>query len=143
MRQRAHRLLVILAIISGLILIASLFLPTMVVVFFLPPAGLVVDVGSIWGASKAVSFIVAAVLLPAIVAPCVAAKGRKWLLPLVVTALAMLTLALMTIQAILSGGKLWFGLTIVGYAALAMLALCTLSEAIVARRNTAANGPTC
>jgi hypothetical protein len=105
----------------------------MVVVFFLPPAGLVVDVGSIWGASKVLTFIVAAVLLPAIVAPCIAAKGRKWLLPLVVTALAILTLVFMTVQAVLSEGKLWFGLTVVGYAALAMLALCTLSEAIVAR----------
>ena len=141
MRQRPHRLLVILAIISGVILIASLFLPTMVVVFFLPPAGLVVDVGSIWSASRVLALVVAVLLLPAIFAPCFAAIGKKWLLPLVVTALATLTLALMTIQAILSGGKLWFGLTIVGYAALVALAFCTLSEAIVARCGTTPADP--
>ena len=141
MSRRPHRLLVILAIVSGLILIVSLFLPTMMVVFFAPPAGLVVDVGSIWGASKTLTFIVAGVLLPVIFVPCVAANGRKWLFPLVVTALALLTLAFMTIQTILSEGKLWLGLTIVGYAALAMLALCTLTEAIVARCGTTPADP--
>jgi len=45
----------------------------------------------------------------------------------------LVALALMTAPAVLSEGTLRLGLTIVGYAALAMLALCTLSEAIVAR----------
>lgn len=141
MRHRPHKLLVSLATTSGLILVASLFLPTLVVAFLLPPTGLMVGVGSIWSASKALTVAVAILLLPIIFAPCVAANGKKWLFPLAVTVMAMLTLVLMTIQAVLSGGKLGFGLTIVGQAALVAIGLCTLLEAIVARRSAAPAEP--
>lgn len=133
MECRSRKLVSALAVASGLVFVASLFLPTVVVAFFLPSTGLVMGVGSIWSASKALTLVVAGLLLPAIFAPCIATNGKKWLLPLAVAVLGMLALALMTVQAVFCGGELGFGLTIVGYAALVVLALCTLSEAIVAR----------
>ncbi len=142
MCHRPHKLLVMLATTSGLILVASLFLPTVMVALFLPPAGLMVGVGSIWSASKALTLVVVGLLLPAIFAPCVAANGKKWLLPLAVTTLTMLTLVLMTVQVVFLGGELGFGLTIIGYAALAVIGLCTLLEAIVARRSVTSAAPT-
>ena len=141
MYDKPRMALCLLAAGSGLLLTASLFLPTFAVGFFAPPAGPVAGVGSIWSASKALTLVVAGLLLPAIFAPCVAATGRKWLLPLAVTILAMLTLVLMTVQAVFLGGEVGFGLTLVGYAALVVLALCTLSEAIVARRSAASAEP--
>ena len=141
MYDKPRMALCLLAAGSGLLLTASLFLPTLVVALFVPPTGLMVGVGSIWSASKALTVAVAVLLLPAIFAPCVAANGKKWLLPLAVTALATLTLVLMTLQAVFPGGKSGFGLTIVGYAALVLIGLCTLLEAIVARRSTAPAEP--
>ena len=141
MCHRSRTVLCLLAAGSGLLLVASLFLPTLVVVLILPPAGLIAGTGSLWGASKALALIVAVVLLPIIVAPCFVLNGRRWMWPLVVAILATLTLVLMLIYNVfLADG---FGFTIIGLAAAGLLGVCTLAEAIAARRlaNTAARLP--
>ncbi|MBN2132083.1 MAG: hypothetical protein JW741_21460 [Sedimentisphaerales bacterium] len=124
----------LLAAGSGVLLVASLVLPTVVVFFFAPPAGLIFGVGSVWTASKVLTFIVGVVLLAPIVVPCFASEGRKWWLPLPVTVLA--TLALVGMLAVNFAETNGFGFTILGIVALALLSLCTLAEALVARRRT-------
>ena len=132
MYHRSRTVLCLLAAASGLLLVASLFLPTLVVVLILPSAGIIADTGSVWSGSKALALIVAVVLVPAIVAPCFTSIARRWMLPLLVTALAALALAFMLIYNVfLADG---FGFTIIGLAAIALLGVCTLAEAITARR---------
>lgn len=132
MCHRSRTVLCLLAVCSGLLLVASLFLPTSVVVLILPSAGIIADTGSVWSASKALALLVAVVLVPAIVAPCFTSIVRRWMLPLLVTALATLALAFMVIcNFFLANG---FGFTIIGLAAVALLGVCTLAEAIAARR---------
>lgn len=131
MCHRSRTVLCLLAAGSGLLLVTSLFLPTLVVVLILPFAGFIASTGSVWSASKALALIVAVVLLPIIVAPCFVLNGRRWMLPLVVTILATLALAFMLIHNVfLADG---FGFTIIGLAAVAMIGLCTLAEAMAAR----------
>lgn len=122
----------LLAAGSGLLLIASLLLPILVAFFFIPSAGPIFGVASVWKASKILTFIVGAVLLAPIVVPCFDSDGRKWWLPLVVTALAAVSLVcMMMVNFVVKSG---FGFTIFGIVGVALLALCTLAEALVARR---------
>ena len=132
MRGTSRTALHLLAAGSGLLLVASLLLPTVVVFFFAPPAGLIFGVGSVWTASKVLTFIVGAVLLAPIVAPCLASEGRKWWLPLPVTALAVLALVGMLVVNFAETNG--FGFTLFGIVAVALLGLCTLTEALVAHR---------
>jgi len=132
MYGKSRTALHLLAVGSGLLLVASLLLPTVVVFFFAPPAGLIFGVGSVWTASKVLTFVVGAVLLAPIVAPCFASEGRKWWLPLPITALA--TLALVGMLAVNFAETNGFGFTPFGIVPVALLGLCTLTEALVARR---------
>ena len=68
----------------------------------------------------------------AIFVPCFASDGRKWWLPLVITALAALSLVCMVVvNFVVKNG---FGFTLFGIVAVALLGLCILAEALVARR---------
>ena len=132
MYGKSRTALYLLAAGSGLLLIASLLLPILVAFFFIPSAGPIFGVASVWKASKILTFIVGAVLLAPIVVPCFASDGRKWWLPLVVTALAAVSLVcMMMVNFVVKSG---FGFTIFGIVAVALLGLCTLAEALVARR---------
>jgi len=132
MHGKSRTALYLLAAGSGVMLVASLVLPTVVVFFFAPPAGLIIGVGSVWTASKVLTFILAAVLLAPIVVPCLASEGRKWWLPLPITALA--TLALAGMLAVNFGETKGVGFTLFGIVPVVLLGLCTLAEALVARR---------
>ena len=132
MYSKSRMALHLLAAGSGLLLVASLLLPTVVVILIVPPTGMIIGVGSVWKASKVLTFIVGAVLLAPIFVPCFFSDGRKWWLPLAITALAALSLTCMVVvNFVVEDG---FGFTIYGIVAVALLGLCTLSEALVARR---------
>ena len=132
MYGKSRTALHLLAAGSGLLLIASLLLPILVAFFFIPSTGPIFGVASVWKASKILTFIVGAVLLAPIVVPCFDSDGRKWWLPLVVTALAAVSLVcMMMVNFVVKSG---FGFTIFGIVGVALLALCTLAEALVARR---------
>lgn len=132
MCHRSRTVLCLLAAASGLLLVASLFLPTVVVVLILPSAGVIAGAGSVWSGSKALALLVGVVLVPAILAPCFTSIARRWMWPLVVAILATLTLVLMLVYNVfLADG---FGFTLIGCAAVGLLGVCTLAEAIAARR---------
>ena len=131
MYGKSRTTLHLLAAGSGLLLVASLLLPMLVVVIFIPPAGPIFGVGSVWKASKILASIVGVVLLTPIFVPCFASDGRKWWLPLVITVLASLSLiCMLVVNFVVKNG---FGFTIFGIVAVALLGLCTLAEALVAR----------
>jgi len=100
MYGKSRTALHLLAAGSGVLLVASLVLPTVVVFFFAPP--------------------------------CLASEGRKWWLPLPVTALATLSLVGMLVVNFAETNG--FGFTLFGIVAVALLGLCTLAEALVAHR---------
>jgi len=132
MHGKSRAALYVLAAGSGLLLVASLLLPTVVVVLIASPHPPIIGVSSAWDASKVLTFIVGAVLLAPIFTPCVASDGRKWWLPLAITALATLSLVgMLVVDFTASNG---FGFTLHGIVAAALLGLCTLAEALVARR---------
>lgn len=66
-----------------------------------------------------------------IVVSCFASDGRRWWLPLAITALAALSLVCMPVMNFVLRNR--FGFTIFGIVAVAMLGLYTLAEALVAR----------
>ena len=132
MRDTSRKVLWLLAAGSGALLVASLVLPMVVVFFFAPPAGLIVGVGSMWTASKALTVVVVVLSLPLICTPCLASQGKRWWLPLPITAVALLAWVYMVLVNF--GETDGFGFTLFGIVAVALLGLCTLTEALVARR---------
>ncbi|MHC4750313.1 MAG: hypothetical protein ACYTFW_10605 [Planctomycetota bacterium] len=134
MYSKSRTALHLLAAGSGLLLVASLLLPTLVVVFIIPPAHVIVGVGSVWKASKVLTFIVGTVLLAPIFIPCLTSDGRKWWLPLAITALAVPSLVYMVVvNFVVRNG---FGFTIFSIVTVTLLGLCTLAEALVACRRS-------
>jgi len=140
MYGKSRTTLYLLAAGSGLLLIASLILPMVVVVFFIPPSGVFFGAGSVWKASKVLTFIVGVVLLAPIFVPCFASEGRKWWLPLAITALVVLSLVYMVVVNFVVKND--FGFTVFDIAALALLGVCTPADALVARRRAKPAPPT-
>ena len=140
MYGKSRTALHLLAAGSGLLLVASLLLPMLVVIIIAPPAGVIIGVASVWKSSKVLTFIVGAVLLAPIIVPCIASNGRKWWLPLAITTLA--TLALVCMVVVNFTVKNGVGFTLHGIVAVAFLSLCTLAEALVARRRANPAPPT-
>jgi hypothetical protein len=132
MCDKSRVVLWLLAAGSALLLAAALLLPTVVVVLFAPPVGPIIGVGSMWTASTVLTVVVVVLGLPLICTPCFTSQRKRWWLPLPITALALLALVYMVLVNFAETGG--FGFTLFGIVAVALLSLCTLAEALVARR---------
>jgi hypothetical protein len=138
MHFQLHTLVGLLAVASSLTLAGSLFLPMLAVAFFAPPDQFISGVGSMWSTSISVSIVIAGFLLPMILVPCFLSTGRGWLPPLIVAMLALvafITMLFHDIFLILGEGSRF---TVIALAAVGVVGLCTLLEAIVARRSAQA-----
>jgi hypothetical protein len=122
----------VLAVISTIILLAVLFLPTIFVVLLLPNAVPIVGAGSLWGWSKAVSILVLLLFAPLILLPCFFRHRRNWLFPLPVAILSAVTVIVLIIYTLFFEAGISF--IFCGFLLLA-LAILTFLESFLAKRS--------